>query len=123
MTYEELRAALDLFGLDQDATLAEIKQRHRELVKRHHPDHHSGDPADCVVTADDFSGHRQPSAANTDHRDQELIRQINAGYQLILDYIHNYRFSLTREEFYKQNPDQQLRRQFGNDPLWGNGWR
>ncbi|MDF1613781.1 J domain-containing protein [Desulfurivibrio dismutans] len=123
MTYEELRAALDLFDLDEGATLAEIKQRHRELVKRHHPDHHGGDPADDAVATGDVSGHRQPTAANTDHRNQELIRQINAGYRLILDYIHNYRFSFTREEFYKQNPDQRLRHQFGNDPLWGNGWR
>lgn len=56
MTYEERRAALDLFDLDEGAILAEIKQRHRELSKRHHP-------------------------------------------------------------------DQRLQYQFGNDPLWGNGWR
>ncbi|HCC55132.1 MAG TPA: molecular chaperone DnaJ, partial [Desulfobulbaceae bacterium] len=49
----------------------------------------------------------------------EQIRQINEAYALILDYLESYRFSFCEEEFYRQNPDQQLHRQFGNDPLWG----
>ena len=35
------------------------------------------------------------------------------GYEMI--------FSFTEEEFYEQNPEEQLRRQFMDDPLWGNG--
>jgi len=31
-------AALDVLGLDANASLTEIKQAHRKLVKQHHPD-------------------------------------------------------------------------------------
>ena len=32
------RAALGVLGLNADASLTEIKQAHRRLVKQHHPD-------------------------------------------------------------------------------------
>jgi DnaJ-domain-containing protein 1 len=35
-------AALALFGLKEPVTTAEIKKRHRELVKQHHPDTNGG---------------------------------------------------------------------------------
>jgi hypothetical protein len=38
-------AAFDLLGLDLSATLAEIKARFKELVRRHHPDANDGDKA------------------------------------------------------------------------------
>ena len=43
MTYRELQLALAVFGLEERASLSQIKGRHRELVKRHHPDA-GGDP-------------------------------------------------------------------------------
>ncbi len=96
MTYEELQAALRLFGLGERATLREIKGRHRELVKRHHPDvGTSGDP--------------------------ETIRQVNGAYRLLFDYVSSYRFSFSEEEFYEQNPEARLWRQFMDDPRWGRG--
>ena len=36
--HDPRRAALKVLGLDADASLAEIKQAHRKLVKQHHPD-------------------------------------------------------------------------------------
>jgi DnaJ-class molecular chaperone len=96
MTYRELKLALDVFGLGERVTLKEIKSRHRELVKLHHPD-----------------------TGNADHPDQ--IRKINAAYQVLLDYVTPYRFTFSEEEFYEQNPKERLRRQFMDDPLWGNG--
>lgn len=38
MTYADLQEALRVLGLGERATFREIKTRHRELVKRHHPD-------------------------------------------------------------------------------------
>lgn len=76
------------------SSLREIKTRHRELVKRHHPD--TG-----------FMG------------DPETIRNINAAYKVLLDYLSGYRFSFTEEEFYEQNPEERVRMQFADDPLWG----
>ncbi len=96
MTYVDLQKALQIFGLGERATLKEIKARHRELVKRHHPD--------------------------TGNRDEpETIRWVNAAYTLLLDYVTAYRFSFAEEEFYEQNPEERLRRQFMDDQLWDKG--
>lgn len=95
MTYKELQLALTVFGLEERASLTQIKGRHRELVKRHHPDA-GADP------------------------DGDEIRKVNAAYRVLLDYVSDYRFSFGEEEFYEQNPDERLRRQYFEDPLWGN---
>lgn len=93
MTYSNLREALRVLGLGERATLKEIKSRHRELVKRHHPDTGTtGDP--------------------------DTIRQVNTAYKIIQDYVSEYRFSFTENEFYEQNPEARIRMQFADDPLW-----
>ncbi len=94
MTFTDLQQALAIFGLTGRATLREIKARHRELVKRNHPD--------C-------GGDSSP----------ERIRAINAAYAILRAYCDQYRFSFAEEEFYEQNPDERLRRQFAGDPIWG----
>lgn len=94
MRYRELNNALQIFGLSDRVTLREIKKRHRELVKLHHPD-------------------------VTDAADLERIQLINAAYRTLLDYVESYRFSFSEEEFLEQNPDERLRMQFEDTPLWG----
>lgn len=94
MTYADLREALRILGLGERATLKEIKTRHREMVKQHHPDTGST----C---------------------DPETIRKVNAAYRLLLDYVSAYRFSFAGVEFYEQNPEERIRMQFADDPLWG----
>jgi DnaJ-class molecular chaperone len=96
MTYAQLQEALGVLGVGERSTLREIKTRHRELVKRHHPD--TGDAGD-----------------------PETIRQVNAAYRVVCDYLSDYRFSFAEEEFYEQNPVERIRRQFADDPLWGKG--
>lgn len=96
MTYAELEESLRIFGLEQRSSLRAIKTRHRQLVKRHHPD--TGNATD-----------------------KETIQQINAAYRILLDYVSDYRFSFDEEEFYEQNPDERLRQQFMETPLWGKG--
>jgi curved DNA-binding protein CbpA len=93
-TYRDLHTALDLLGISGRATLAEIKDRHRVLVKRHHPD--TGNPSD-----------------------PERIRLINEAYRTVMEYLSGYRFSFDEDEFYEQNPEERLRMQFSHDPLWG----
>ncbi len=95
MTFEELQQALRVVDLPERAGLREIKERHRLLAKRHHPDGGSGD--------------------------ETKIRQINAAYRVLLDYCGNYRFSFSQEEFLEQRPEERLRRQFAQDPVWGGG--
>jgi DnaJ-class molecular chaperone len=94
MTYDDLRTALEVFGLSDQATLKQIKTRHRELVKQFHPDR------------------------GTEH-DPERIRLINAAYRVLADYCADYAFSFGEDEFYRQNPDERLRMQFSDVPLWG----
>lgn len=96
MTYADFQMAIRVLGLGERATLKEIKARHRELVKRHHPD-----------------------AGNTD--DPETIRNVNAAYRVLIDYVTAYHFSFAEDEFYEQNPEERLMRQFMDDPLWGKG--
>ena len=94
MTYDNLKKALHVLGLGERATMGEIKDRHRNLVKRYHPD-----------------------AAGSG--DGEMIRKVNAAYRIVQEYVTGYRFSFNEEEFYEQNPEERLRRQFMDDPLWG----
>ncbi len=93
MTYADLQKAMAAFGLSERATLKQIKRRHRELVMQYHPDRGEADP--------------------------ERIRLVNAAYELLLEYCQNYSFSFVEEEFYRQNPEERLRVQFSDDPLWG----
>ncbi len=93
MTYHEFRQALEVFGLGERATLVQIKSRHRELVKTHHPDHGN----------------------NTD---PEAIRKVNGAYEVLTTYCEGYRYCFTEEEFLEQVPEERLRRQFGWDPVW-----
>lgn len=94
MTFVDLQEACRILGLGERATLQEIKARHKELVKRCHPD--TGNASD-----------------------PEMIRQVNAAYRFLLDYVSAYRFSFAEDEFYEQNPEARIWRQFADDPLWG----
>ena len=93
MTYQDLKAALRIFDIGDRATLKQIKERHRSLVKQHHPDH-------------------------AEQPDRETMQKINAAYAILRDYCENYRYSFTEAEFLEQVPAERLRRQFGWDPVW-----
>lgn len=93
MTYQEFQQALSVFGLGERATLEQIRKRHRDLARRCHPDHGAAD--------------------------DDAIRQVNAAYRILSEYCRGYRFSFAPEEFYEQHPEEQLRRQFSCDPVWG----
>jgi len=93
MTYRQLREALEVFGLGDRATMVQLKARHRELVKAHHPDQGL-----C--------------------KDPEAIRNINKAHKIIMDYCQSYRFCFSEEEFLAQTPTERIKRQFGWDPVW-----
>lgn len=99
MNFEDLKQALKVFGFTErtNPTMAQVKRRHRELVKAAHPDLGS--------SADD-----------------SVIRTINAASKTILEYLNNYHYSFTEEEFYRQNPEAHIFNQFASDPsCWGGG--
>jgi hypothetical protein len=95
MTHDELKEALYLFGFHENDLLSikRIKQRHRTLVRKIHPDLH----------------------ANVD---PERIRKLNEAAKIIMDYLQSYRFSFTAEEFYRQIPEEHMRLQYSWDPIW-----
>ena len=93
MTYREFKQAIKVFDLGERATLVQIKARHRELVKHHHPDQgNSTDP--------------------------EVIHKINFAYEVLTTYCGSYRYCFSEAEFLEQVPEERLRRQFDWDPVW-----
>ena len=98
MTYKDLIEAIDVLGLPKQASLKEIKRRHRQLVKEHHPD---------------SNGQKEENP--------ETIRKINAAYELLRSYCDNYLFSFDHDTFMLQNPEERIREQFYSDPIWGGG--
>ena len=94
MTFEELQMALAEFDLPARVTLKKIRERHRQLVRCHHPDR--GAPANG-----------------------ERIRRINAANRILTEYVSGYRFDFSREEFLQQYPEERLREQFWSDKPWG----
>jgi len=93
MTYADLQQALLIFGLGERATLKDIKSRYRNLAKRYHPDTSTSEEADAM-------------------------RKVNAAYRIIQAYIAEYRFSFTEDEFYEQNPEERLYKQFEGFMWW-----
>lgn len=62
MTYAVLRESMLVFGIGERATLGEIRERYRELVRRYHPDAgNQGEP--------------------------EQIRRVNAAYRVLREYV------------------------------------
>ncbi|SHJ08533.1 DnaJ domain-containing protein [Malonomonas rubra DSM 5091] len=94
MTFDDLQAALDEFDLSSQTSWKKIKARHRELVRRYHPD--KGEQAD-----------------------PDRIRRINAAYKILSTYVGDYRFDFSREQFLDQYPEERLREQFWSEKLWG----
>jgi len=94
MTFADLKQSLDILGLYDRVTMKQVKSRHRELVKRYHPD-----------SGNDVDG--------------EKIKLINAAFRVLSDYLESYRFSFSEDEFYTQNPEERMRLQFMDNPHWG----
>ena len=96
MTYQDLQEAVAEFDLPSRINWRQLKEKHRQLLRRYHPD--SGDASD-----------------------PEKIRRINADYQVLRDYCDDYQFDFSHQEFLEQCPEERLREQFAEDSLWGGG--
>jgi DnaJ-class molecular chaperone len=97
--YEEITKALRILGLYESATVKELKNKYRELLREWHPDLCRGNEA---------------------IQKQKTIEIIHA-YRTIMDYCEQYRFSFSKEEIEKYiSPEELWAKQFGQDPIWGN---
>jgi len=97
--YEEITKARQVLELQEFATLKEIKNKYRALLKEWHPDT------------------RKENEAILKHKTIEIIN----AYRIIMDYCDHYRFSFSEEEIEKYiSPEELWSKQFGKDPIWGN---
>ena len=97
--YEEITKALQILGLYESATLKDIKNNYKNLLKAWHPDLHKENEEIC----------------------KEKTIEIIDAYRIIMDYCDNYKFSFSKEEIEKyMSPEEFWVKQFGKDPIWGN---
>jgi len=87
--FEEIDKARKLLGLWERATAKEIKQAYRKMAFRYHPD--------SRVTGDEG---------------EEMMKQLNWGYKLLLDYVANYSYSFTEEDVARTYPHEEYLRRF-----------
>jgi len=84
-TFEEIEKARKLLQLQERATLEEIKQAYRKMAFRYHPDRKT------QVDEDD-----------------DMMKQLNGAYKLLLDYVDKYSYSFTEEDVAKSYPDEEI---------------
>ncbi len=82
---EDFQKALDFMGLTPFVTFKEIKQRYIELSKEYHPD---------------FGG------------DSKKMDELNRSYNLLKEYIENFRYYFNEDEISKQYNGSEYVKQF-----------
>ncbi len=85
---ETILKAAEQLKLHRPASIREIQQRYRQLVKEHHPDRQPGTP------------------------DAEMA-QINTAYAILIDYCQNYKIRFDQEPP-KEEPRDWWKEQFGH---------
>lgn len=97
--YEIITEAREILELPEYATMPQIKENYKRLIKKWHPDKN----------------------ANDKEIYEENAKKIIEAYKTIIAYCKNYRYSFSKEEVEKYIKDQEWWfKRFGNDPIWGN---
>lgn len=97
--YKIITEAREILELSECATMQQIKENYKRLIKEWHPDKNKND--------------KQSYEENT--------KKIIAAYKTIIEYCKNYSYSFSKEEIEKYIDDQEWWfKRFGNDPVWGN---
>jgi hypothetical protein len=91
-TFAEIDRARRLLGLEERASIEDIRAAYRHLSKRYHPDARDSDPGDSSA-----------------------FREIHAAYRLLLSYCQQYRFSFIPEEVKSFDPEEWWFRRFGEN--------
>jgi DnaJ-class molecular chaperone len=78
-----------LLGLGEAATLEEIRSAYRRLA-HHHPDKHYG----------------------ADEQTDEVMKKLNRGYKLLLDYCTDYKYSFREEAVARTYPYEEYLQRF-----------
>ncbi|MBN2000113.1 J domain-containing protein [candidate division KSB1 bacterium] len=97
---EKVLHAARLLGINTPLTLAQIKEKYREMLKKWHPDK-------C--------GHEVETS-------KEMTEKIINAYEIITEYLEMYKFSFSEKEIKKNLPIDRREwweEMYGEDPLWG----
>jgi hypothetical protein len=87
--FDEIDEARKLLGLDDAATLSEIKSAYKRLAHRYHPDKHSG------------------GADET-----EVMKKLNWAYKLLMRYCDDYKYSFREEDIARTYPAEEYLRNY-----------
>ena len=98
--WADIKAAADLLGLGEKATLSEIKKAYRRLSKKHHPD--------VKKTA------KQKT-------EKIAMHKLTEAYQVLLDYCAQYSFPLVPGDDEQLQAEDWWFERFGQDHHWGKG--
>ena len=89
-SFEEIDKARKLLGLEQFASLKEIKQAYRKKAFLHHPDKSGGEST----------------------QDEEMMKSLNQSYKLLLEYCSRYKYSFKEEDIDRAFPDEAYVRRY-----------
>ncbi|MDY6910893.1 MAG: J domain-containing protein [Chloroflexota bacterium] len=76
--FEGVDKARRLLGLGERATLKEVEQAYRRKVFQHHPDR-----------------------GGTGSHDEEIMKDMNQAYKLLIDYCANFSYSFSEKDVAK----------------------
>jgi hypothetical protein len=91
-TFVEIDRARRLLGLEERASIQDIKAAYRRLSKRCHPD-----------------------AGGSGSEGSGRFRELHAAYRLLLSYCEHCRISLARDEMQSFDPEEWWFRRFGEN--------
>ena len=86
INFKQIDEARRLLGLDETATLEEIKHAYRELSLKYHPDRLKG---------------------KANKQSEEMMKRINRAKDILLVYCANYRYSFKEKDFKRSSLDKQ----------------
>ncbi len=98
--WADIQAAAELLGLEEKASLAEIKRAYRHLSRKHHPDMQ-----------------KEPGSGAA----QIAMHELTGAYKTLLRYCDTFRFPLTLADDEQLEAEDWWFERFGQDPLWGRG--
>lgn len=100
ITPAALKEAAEVLGIQEHASLNEIRSRYHECIREWHPD---------VSRKDAEASH-------------EMTILLKKAYDLLVDYCMNHTFSFRIEDLaqdLEQSPADFWMERFGDDPIWG----
>lgn len=98
--YQRITQARKLLELPERASMEDIRNSYRGLIRLWHPDTSKESKEKCT----------------------EMTARIIASYDMIINYCSHYKFSFSQEEVrFHFSEEEWWQERFGDDPVWGGG--